>query len=165
MAGGSIRDREIYFSFLPQQPDRLWGPWSIPSGWYGGDFPGEKWMEREAKHPSPSISPVTNAWNYTVPDLFLESGWIKKRNKCILALSHSEVACWLVEALCYKTVGRWFDSRRVHWIFNWPNPSSRTMALGLTKPVTEMSTRNIPGNKERPALKADNLTAICEPIV
>jgi hypothetical protein len=29
--------------------------------------------------------------------------------------------------------------------FNWPNPSSRTMALGLTHPLTEMSTRNLPG--------------------
>jgi hypothetical protein len=41
----------------------------------------------------------------------------------------------------------------------------RTMALGSTQPLTEMSTRNLPGVKERPARKADNLTAICEPIV
>jgi hypothetical protein len=39
------------------------------------------------------------------------------------------------------------------------------MALGSTHPLTEMSTRNLPGGKERPARKADNLTAICEPIV
>jgi hypothetical protein len=38
------------------------------------------------------------------------------------------------------------------------------MALGLTQPLTEMRTRNLPGGKERPACKADNLT-ICEPIV
>jgi hypothetical protein len=49
--------------------------------------------------------------------------------------------------------------------FNWPNPSSRTMALESTKPLTEMSTRNLPGGKGRPAREADNLTAICEPIV
>jgi hypothetical protein len=35
------------------------------------------------------------------------------------------------------------------------------MALGSTQPVTEMSTRNLPGGKGRPARKADNLTAIC----
>ena len=29
-------------------------------------------------------------------------------------------------------------------IFHWHNPSGRTMALGLTQPLTEMSTRNIP---------------------
>jgi hypothetical protein len=32
-----------------------------------------------------------------------------------------------------------------------------TAALGQTEPLTEMSTRNLPS-------KADNLTAICEPI-
>jgi hypothetical protein len=28
--------------------------------------------------------------------------------------------------------------------FHWHNPSGRTMALGLTQPLTEMSTSNIP---------------------
>jgi hypothetical protein len=46
--------------------------------------------------------------------------------------------------------------------FNLPNPSSCTMALGSTQPLTEMSTRIIPGGEGRPACKADNLTAICE---
>jgi hypothetical protein len=38
------------------------------------------------------------------------------------------------------------------------------MVLGSTQPLTEMNTRNIPVDIERPARKAD-LTAICEPIV
>jgi hypothetical protein len=50
----------------------------------------------------------------------------------------------------------------VDFFFNLPNPSSRIMALGSTQPLTEISTRNIPGGKAR---KADNFTAICEPIV
>jgi hypothetical protein len=29
--------------------------------------------------------------------------------------------------------------------FSRPNASSRTMALGSTQPLTEMSTRNLPG--------------------
>jgi hypothetical protein len=49
--------------------------------------------------------------------------------------------------------------------FNWSNPSSRTMALGSTQPLTEISTRNVPGSKGQTALKADNLTAICESIL
>jgi hypothetical protein len=49
--------------------------------------------------------------------------------------------------------------------FNWPNPSSRTMALGSTQPLTEMSTSNLPRGKGRPGRGGDNLTAICEPIV
>jgi hypothetical protein len=36
------------------------------------------------------------------------------------------------------------------------------MALGSTQPLTEMSNENFPGAKMRPALKADDLTAICE---
>jgi hypothetical protein len=39
------------------------------------------------------------------------------------------------------------------------------MALGSTRPLTEMSTRNLPEGKGRPAHGADNLTAICEPTV
>jgi hypothetical protein len=38
------------------------------------------------------------------------------------------------------------------------------LALGSTQPLTEMSIRNLPGGKRRPASEAD-LTAICEPIV
>jgi hypothetical protein len=51
------------------------------------------------------------------------------------------------------------------FLFNRRNPSSRTMALGSTQLLTEMSTRYILGDKVRPALKTDNLTVICEPIV
>jgi hypothetical protein len=39
------------------------------------------------------------------------------------------------------------------------------MALGSTQPVTEMSTRNLPGGNGKPVYKADKLTTICEPIV
>jgi hypothetical protein len=39
------------------------------------------------------------------------------------------------------------------------------MALGSTKSLTEMSTRNLPGGKRRPARGADNLIPIYEPIV
>jgi hypothetical protein len=49
--------------------------------------------------------------------------------------------------------------------FNSPNTSSRTMALGSTQPLTEMSTRNLSGGKGQPEGKADNLMAICEPNV
>jgi hypothetical protein len=38
------------------------------------------------------------------------------------------------------------------------------MNLGSTEPLTEMSTRKLPGGRERPARKTD-VTAICEAIV
>jgi hypothetical protein len=52
--------------------------------------------------------------------------------------------------------------------FKLPNSSSRTMALGLTQPLTEMSTRNhkmFLESRARPMRKADNFTVICEQIV
>jgi hypothetical protein len=39
------------------------------------------------------------------------------------------------------------------------------MRLESIQPLTEMSTMNFSEGKGRPALKADNLTATCEPIV
>jgi hypothetical protein len=39
--------------------------------------------------------------------------------------------------------------------FNLPNPSSRTMALESTQPIIEMSTRNLPGGKKRPARRTN----------
>jgi hypothetical protein len=37
--------------------------------------------------------------------------------------------------------------------FNLPNPSSRTVVLGLTQPLIKMSNRNLLGGKQRPARK------------
>jgi hypothetical protein len=70
----------------------------------------------------------------------------------------------LVEALCYKLEGLGSSADDVEFL-NLPNPSSRTMALGSTQPLTGMSSRNLPGGKRWPTRKADNLTAIYEPIV
>jgi hypothetical protein len=64
-------------------------------------------------------------------------------------------------------VGRWrvrFPMRILD-SFNLLNPSSCIMALGSSQPLTEMSIRNLSGGKGRPARKAENLTAICEPII
>jgi hypothetical protein len=44
-----------------------------------------------------------------------------------------------------------------------PYPSSCTMALGLTQPLTEISTTKTPGSRAWAARKGD-ITAIFEPI-
>jgi hypothetical protein len=46
-----------------------------------------------------------------------------------------------------------------------PNPSNHTEVLGSTQSLTEMSTRNLPGIKKRPAHRVDNLAAVYEPNV
>jgi hypothetical protein len=48
----------------------------------------------------------------------------------------------LVEALHYRKVTGSIPDGIIR-IFHWHNPFGRTMALGLTQPLTEMSTRNI----------------------
>ena len=48
----------------------------------------------------------------------------------------------LVEALRYMLEGCGFDSRYVIGIIQLRNPPARTMALGSTQPLTEMSTRS-----------------------
>jgi hypothetical protein len=80
--------------------------------------------------------------------------------KCIVSV---------VTALCYKPDDRGFDSGsipdEVIRFFSQPNSSSRTMALGSTQHLIEMSARNLPGDEGRLVLKADSLTAIFEPII
>ena len=50
----------------------------------------------------------------------------------------------VVKVLYYKSEGRWFDPSWYQWIFLLTqNPSDRTVALGSTQPLTEISTRSI----------------------
>jgi hypothetical protein len=72
----------------------------------------------------------------------------------------------------YVPPKRWYPSMTLYgvitqtaatWIFSTEEISN--LHLGSTQPLTEMSTKNLPGSKGRPARKANILTAICEPIV
>ena len=55
---------------------------------------------------------------------------------------HTQWHSWLRHhATSHKVAG--LIPNGVTGIFHWHNPSSHTMALGLTQPPTEMSTRNI----------------------
>jgi hypothetical protein len=75
----------------------------------------------------------------------------------------------VVKALGYKSEGCGFETRWAE-ILNLPNPSSRTGPSGLLslwqKWIPE-ALKNIMflGSKVQPVRGADNLTAICEPIV
>jgi hypothetical protein len=79
-------------------------------------------------------------------------------------MSYICVSSWLRHyATSRKVAGSVPDE--VTAFFNWRNPSSYTMALGSNQTLKEMSTRNLPGGKWRPAREADILTAICEQVV
>jgi len=57
---------------------------------------------------------------------------------------HEDRGSSVSKVLWYKSEGRWFDPSWCQWIFHChKNPSNRTMALGSTKTLSEMSTRNI----------------------
>jgi hypothetical protein len=69
-------------------------------------------------------------------------------------LRHFITRCKVVSSISDKVIG----------FFKLPTPSSGTVALGSTQHPSEISTRNLPEGKERPALKAD-LTSIYVPFV
>ena len=77
--------------------------------------------------------------------------------------------CWLQEGTRWCSWSRHCATSRkvagsipdgVIGIFHWHNPSGRTMVLGLTQPLSEMSTGNISWGLRRPLRSADNLTTI-----
>ena len=68
--------------------------------------------------------------------------WSLGLQTCI-SLVRGYAVAQLVVALRCNPEDRGFDSRLCHWNFSWYSPSGRTMALGLTRRLTEMSTRNI----------------------
>jgi hypothetical protein len=78
----------------------------------------------------------------------------------------------MVLLVSYKKFGHMLRAGRpwvrfpMRWIFfNLPNLTSRSMTLGSTQPLTEMCTGIFLWCKGRPARKADNRAAICEPTV
>jgi hypothetical protein len=71
------------------------------------------------------------------------------------------VASWLRHYAANRKVAGSIPDDVIRF-FNWPIPSNRTMVLLSTQPLTKMITRNLPGDKKRPARKTNNLTAICE---
>jgi hypothetical protein len=82
----------------------------------------------------------------------------------ILLVGHA--VAYIVEALCYKLKNLGSIPDEITGFFNWLNPFSRTMAQKPTQPVTNKYQESSWGVKgSRSARKADNLTAICKPII
>ena len=78
-------------------------------------------------------------------------------NKGCTVHSRGDLGCTLVKVLCKKSVGRW-----CHWNFSLTyNPSDRTMVLGSTQPLTEMSTRSISWGKGGRCVRLTTLPPSC----
>jgi hypothetical protein len=70
-------------------------------------------------------------------------GWVDPRTIVQLGMWYHS---WLrYNDTSWKVAGSSPDEDIGFFFFSWPNPSSYTMALGSTQPLTEMSTRDILG--------------------
>jgi hypothetical protein len=72
-----------------------------------------------------------------------------------------------IKALFYKSEGRGLETRGGE--YNLPDLSNRIRPWGLLSLLTEMSTKSIKimflGTRVWPVRSADNLTALCKPII
>jgi hypothetical protein len=88
----------------------------------------------------------------------------RRIGKCISKSLYSwlrHAVAQLVEELYYNPEGCGVHSKWGHKFFNSQNPSSCTMVLGSTKPLTEMSIRNLPGRGEE--ARADRCVRLTQP--
>ena len=116
-----IKTDERDFS-CSKSPNRLWGPTNLLFDCYLWQFPRGKWrLGREAKHPSSSAA-VKNVWSHTSNRVMR---WRSSLRLCATS--------WEVEASVPDGVVG---------ISHLLNPCGRTVALGLTQPLIEMSTRD-----------------------
>jgi hypothetical protein len=107
-----------------------------------------------------TVSTFCSYWesNHDLP--FVRSNWAVRIPKARIFLTYftvHAVAQWLKHCPTNRKVAGSIPGG-VNGIFHWHNPFGRTMALGSTQPLIEMSTRNISWGKRRSVGRADNLT-------
>jgi hypothetical protein len=77
--------------------------------------------------------------------VLIKSSREKNELNNVKPLTYLHVACgWLSHYATSRNVAASIPDEVVAF-FNWHNPSSRTKALVSTQPLTEMTTRNLPG--------------------
>jgi hypothetical protein len=87
--------------------------------------------------------------------------WLHKPSYYRLLRTRGSVVGWGTMLRASRSQVR-VPMRPLFVFFNSPNPSIRTVTLGSSQPLTEMSTRNLPRGTGWPARMTDNLTAIRE---
>jgi hypothetical protein len=100
---------------------------------------------------------------------FMPQSWraLQKHSRTVAIYYNVYTRIWgyavaqLVEALRYDPESRRFDSRCDLWRCSLLNPSGRTMALGSTQPLTEMSTRTISCGERGPFAGLTTLPPSC----
>jgi hypothetical protein len=97
-----------------------------PSSW-------ARWIQSTPSCPTSLRSILIFSFLHLIHSMHLAGGTLKRS-----LLRHYATSRKVASSIPDEIIG----------IFNLPNPSSRTMALGSTQPLTEMSTRNFPGVKD-----------------
>jgi hypothetical protein len=155
------RDFPLLHSFRtgpgPTRPPVQWGPRAVSPG---VTRPGREAMNWAFK--CANLSARTRAsilffqCTVSIPSTLTTfwCGYMKRSGHAVTWLRHYTISREVADSIPYEVIG----------FINWLNPSSRTMALGSTQPLTEMRTTYLSGGKGRAACKAD-FTAICEPTV
>ena len=83
-------------------------------------------------------------------------------DKCCAAVQANERGGTVVEVLCYKSEGRWFDPSLYQWIFHWHKILSIALCpWGRLRPLTEMSTRSISWGKGGRCVRLTTLAPFC----
>ena len=81
--------------------------------------------------------------NLLCPSVLTTAQYVQFRNS--IRIHSLRLAGYHCGALRYRTEGRRFDFQGCNWNFSFTQPSDRTVVLGLTQPLTDMSTRIFPG--------------------
>jgi branched-subunit amino acid transport protein len=124
---------------------------TITPGWH--NRPGVASRSRIKKKKKDLTTQWLNTWLAFVPVLYILWFIFQRYQYIDYMLVFSDVRM-INESTRYPSWLRHYATSRkvagsipdeVTEFFNWPNPSSGTMALGSTQPITEMITRSLPG--------------------
>jgi len=107
-------------------------------------------LQLRKKHGKPSVRVAEECqlarWKRNVQNRAYRTLRIHKRNNKnpYFTKLKRDRGSTVVKVLCFKSERPWFDPSWCQWNFSLTqNPSDRTMTLGSTQPLTEMSTGSI----------------------
>jgi hypothetical protein len=126
---------------------------------------------KPTKHIYISTSHEEHQRNTSIGDTSTHNYYIQTNHKktfyiiLIIYNLRCENSLLYVTALRGTRYRSWLRHYATSWKVAGSSPSSLTMVLRSTRPLTEMSARNHPGGKKRRARRANTFAAICEPNV
>jgi hypothetical protein len=110
-----------------------------------------------------------NMWWWQIDTIIVCLDIVRQSNCMFVKFFIAHQYVRVVETLCYKPEGRGLETRLEEWFCSFCLILPAALSPEFTQPLTEMGTRSrkiiFLGSRAQPVHMADNLTAICEPIV